>query len=155
MKMTFSKASKLVTVFAATVLCSQGVLAQQDYEPDPEKLDNKAGNSKQLYIEPDFNFNSHRSVVIDLIALNDEGLPLAQQLIFVSGRAASEDEASEEPPTYELLSIVVTDESGKVYSTLEVSDDINELSIESQILGVESAVVVDLNDTLTVNHTFQ
>jgi len=126
-----------------------------EYQPAESLLETKADRSNQLYVSPEFNFDNQRRITLDLMAFDDQGDPLINTLVVIKGRASESRYLDEEPQSYELVSMLRTDDSGAVYREVELADQIDQLQIQVQTVGIENVLHIELIDDDAVYHTFE
>lgn len=120
-----------------------------------DKLDNKASRSTQLYVEPEFNFRTYQSILLDLSVVNTQSMPIHQALLSISAIPTEVNELSDERLVKKsLLGSVRTDGFGRVYQTLEISNSVSKVLIELNAQGVNNKVIIDLANTDHISHVF-
>lgn len=129
-------------------------VAGEDFAPSTDRLHTPAGNSKELYVDPAFNFETHKVISLDLQAYDANNKPLANRFIFVLGRSQQANLLDDD--NFSLLSILRTDESGAVYRQIEVGSDIDELELNLKAVGIENQHNVTLEQaSQQVTHIFK
>lgn len=129
---------------------------KKDYTPDAEKLLLTAQSSADLYVESDFNFNSHQQVTFNVKVTDIENKPMANKMLAISS-INSEIVVHDDPRLQEksLLTIAKTNNDGQVYLTLEVPQDVDNVLLELNALGMENDVIQLIDDAGIVMYHFQ
>lgn len=161
--MNIAKITSVLKNICLPLLCftvTVGVVqSQENYQPPVDRLASQAARSSELYVEPHFNFETHKVMTLDILALDDNDNPLSKHKVFIYGRPASVDNENAastlEINPYSLLGILLTDESGVVYSNMDIGVDIVDIRLILQAVGVESSIDIDLRQSLNVNHVFR
>lgn len=142
----FALSTVLVTGFACWA--NEGPPVEQD------TLGDVASNSRQLHVDSLFNFETFKTVSLDLGAFNSHGDAYANAMIFVYSVESSGLDESNSQYKRSLLAIVKTDYSGNVIHQLEVSDSVTAIEMELRVIGVENILRANLEDGLYVQHIF-
>lgn len=144
----------LMLVIVLSVVSTM-TLAQQDYQPDTTKLDSKAGSSAELYVEKEFNFETYKRVVLDLSVVDLAGNPVSGALLRVSvidpDIVALTDERLSDKS---LVKIARTDQFGRLYQNLELSNSILKVLLELDMHQENNKVIVELDESLHLQHVF-
>ena len=131
------------------------VSAQEIHYPDENRLETKASRSTQLYVDPAFEFATHKSLTLDISARSDTGEPYRHVMIFVyqvaSGIEALDDDRLQQKS---LLTILKTDDTGKVFQALEVAQQVDNLLLELRVVGVDNQILANFEYTDTVELFF-
>lgn len=134
----------------------QGAEEGEDYSPDAAALDNEANKSTQLYVEPDFTFDTHKVITLDISATGANGQALIDTLVLVSvvddDINAMDDERLQNKS---LLTVAKTDGSGSIYRKIEIASTENKLLIELNALGIENEVLIAIAEDNYVSHQFR
>ncbi len=127
-----------------------------DYSPDSDKLVDKAETSTELYVEPEFNFDSYKSVSFDISVTDHLNQPVADVMLSISVIDA-EITSFDDPLLQDksLLTKVFTDANGQIYVTLEMPRSVSKVLLELHTLGVENDVIKPVEDSGLVIHHFQ
>lgn len=145
----------IFTLFTLVIWSNTNAFAQdKDYQPDKKRLDSKASRSTNLYVEPEFSFDTNKMITLDIQAIDDKGVPLGKHLVFISGREIHEDDSPDMLPNYSLLGIELTDEAGNIYKQMEISSEIDELEIKVQAVGIKDRINVNLSEVNHIQHIF-
>lgn len=127
-----------------------------DYSPDPVKLSDTAAASRDLYVEPMFNFDSFKRVSFDISAIDNLKQPLSDVMLSIS--VIDEEITALDDPLLQqksLLSKVFTDSNGQIYITLEMALSVNKVLLELNTLGLENDVIFRVDETGVVSHSFE
>ena len=129
--------------------------ANQGYLPDAQKLNTKASQSKDLYVEPDFNFKTFNTYTLELF-VSDQNEQPAQGVILRVFSTNDENIQSEDgvPAQKSLLGIVRTDQYGSVYQTIEISQSVKQVLLELNSQSPDNQVLIKLNDQEFISHSF-
>lgn len=127
-----------------------------NYQPAAALLSSAAGDSTELYVEPDFEFDTAKVITLDLLAKDEFGQPLSKTLLKVSA-IPNEVEDIVDPAVQQgsIVFISATDSNGAIYQQIEVAQTVNKLLLEVQTVGIENAVIVTLDDSNRVIYQFQ
>ncbi|MGJ8680768.1 hypothetical protein [Paraglaciecola sp.] len=149
-------------VILLTLLLGVGTsaYANQDYQANIQKLNIKANKTKELFVAPNFNFNTYKTLTLDILVLDETGLPRSNKLLLVSSvpTIAAADENQDIEKTYaqkSVISLARTDEFGRVYKQIEVSNLLTSILIELNEKTSNNRVLLALPDSLHVSHTFE
>lgn len=129
---------------------------KKDYMPDSTKLATIAQSSADLYVEPNFNFNSHQKVIFNINVTNSEGDPMVNKVLSISS-IPSEVEAYDDPRLQEksLLAMATTDNDGQIYLTIEIPQNISNILLELNVVGIENDVIRLIDNSGVVMYHFQ
>jgi hypothetical protein len=131
-------------------------IAAQEYAADTTKLDNKATKSKDLYIEPSFNFLTYKEVTLDFSVNDTQGNPMQGMVLKVFSVLPSTESGPEQPLTQKsLISIVRTDNSGRAYRQIEMSNSTTTVLVELGMQTANNTVTMDMHDSLHISHAFE
>jgi len=131
------------------------VIVTDQYEPDSSLLLEEAESSSELYVSNSFRFNSHKTVIFNFTATNQQSEPLSNTLIKVSSILDDIEDLNDEGLIdRELLSVMKTDGNGQIYRTLELPQGISTVLVELNAMGIENTVILDINDLDIVTHNF-
>jgi len=140
----------MASLMAAIALLSQSYAQAEEtsYQLPEQRLEQKAGRSTELYVDPAFNFQTQQQVTLDLLVLDSQGEPIANQLVFVAG-------SSVDGEAFSRLAILRTGETGALYQQLEIGSDIVDLEISVPALGIENRYQTGMQPGLVIQHTFE
>jgi len=127
-----------------------------DYSPDSDKLVNKAEASTELYVEPEFNFDSYKSVSFDISVTDHLNQPTPDVMLSIS--VIDAEITSFDDPLLQDKSLLIklfTDANGQIYVTLEMPRSVSKVLLELHTLGVENDVIMPIDDSGIVIHHFQ
>jgi hypothetical protein len=140
----------------ALALISFTSFAEQDFDADIQKLNSKAGKSSDLYVEPSFNFKTFKTVTLDLSVTDNAGMPSANIILRISSVSNNGNTDQEERwAKKSVISLVRTDQFGRIYRQVEMSNSVDTLLIELNEQTANNKVQIDLPDSLHVSHTFE
>lgn len=130
--------------------------ATETYLPDTVKLETKAAQSKDLYVEPDFNFDTFNTYTLELYVNDQDGEP-AQGAILRVFSTNDENIQQKEGVTSQksLLGIVRTDHYGRVYQTIEISQSVTQVLLELNSQSPDNQVLIKLADKEYISHVFE
>jgi hypothetical protein len=153
------KANSLSRILCTALFCLLAVCqvsVAEDYLPDSEKLVTKAAQSKDLYVEPDFNFQTFNTYTLELFVNDSNGQPLQGVLLRIFSTDA-ENVGSEESLAAQksLLGIVKTDHHGSVYQTIEISGSIKQVLLQLNSQSPNNQVLIKLADQEYISHVFE
>ena len=127
-----------------------------DYTPDAAALDSVANKSTQLYVEPDFTFDTHKRLTLDISATGARGQVLSDTLVTVSvvdsDITALDDERLQNKA---LLMVAKTDGNGELYRQVEIASSQQKLRIELNALGIENEVLAAIANDNYVSYQFR
>lgn len=127
----------------------------ESYQPDPEKQQNTAEETDDLYVEEDFEFNTYKVLTIDIQAVDDLGEALANTLLFVSSVPEQVSELDDQRMAEKsLMSVFKTDSSGAIYTQMEISTNVNKVLLELNTLGIENEVLISLSEDNMLQYQF-
>jgi hypothetical protein len=129
---------------------------RQDHQPMAEKLDAKAGRSKELYVEPEFRFNTFKSMTVDISVVDLNGYPVSGAIALISN--IPEDVLDLYDQRFQqksLIGVVRSDDSGHIYQNLELSSSVKRVLLELNIKSENNKVIIELDDTQYISHFFQ
>lgn len=131
-------------------------VSAQEHSADIEKLNKQANKSRDLYVEPEFNFLTYKKITVDLQVLDSEGEPVQGVMLMLSAIPEGvEDLSDERLVDKSIFSIVRTDSLGKAYQQIEIPLSINAVFIELNMLNANSQVIMDMYDTAYIQHVFE
>jgi len=147
-----------ITTSTETEVATTGLVEEMpvDYSPDSDKLVDKAETSTELYVEPEFNFDSYKSVSFDISVTDHLNQPVPDVMLSISvidAQITSFDDPLLQDKS--LLTKVFTDANGQIYVTLEMSRSVSKVLLELHTLGVENDVIKPVDDSGLVIHLFQ
>ncbi|WNC70195.1 hypothetical protein RI845_08650 [Thalassotalea nanhaiensis] len=162
MKSNFSKRILIISILAHGLIgCGEGsskatavnevppqseTQASIDHSPNPEKLATVAETANDLYVEEDFDFQSFRTVTIDIHVQSYAGDNIDNALLYVSSIPDDIMELDDSRlMTKSLIAVSKTDNNGQTLITLEVPQIVNNLLIEVNSLGVDNKHIVDIS----------
>jgi hypothetical protein len=126
-----------------------------NFSADMDKLETKAGKSRDLYVEADFDFQTFQSVTLDFLVLDAQQLPLDGALLSISLVPDDVVDASDQRlQKKSLLAFVRTDEFGRIYQPLELSNSVKKVLIELDIMRPDNKLIIDVTDTQHITHLF-
>ncbi|MFT5813519.1 MAG: hypothetical protein ACI9VT_001271 [Psychroserpens sp.] len=128
----------------------------QDHQPMAGKLDTNAGRSKELYVEPEFRFDTFKSMTVDISVVDLNGNPIAGAIALISN--ISEDVLDLYDQRLEqksLIGVLRSDEYGHVYQTLELSSSVTRVLLELNIQSVNNKVIIEVDNRQYISHFFQ
>ena len=127
-----------------------------DYTPDAAALNSEANKSTQLYVEPDFTFDTHKRLTLDISATGARGQVLSDTLVTVSvvdsDITALDDERLQNKA---LLMVAKTDGNGELYRQVEIASSQQKLRIELNALGIENEVLAAIANDNYVSYQFR
>ena len=127
-----------------------------DYTPDAVALNSEANKSTQLYVEPDFTFDTHKRLTLDISATGARGQVLSDTLVSVSvvdsDITALDDERLQNKA---LLMVAKTDGNGELYRQVEIASSQQKLLIELNALGIENEVLAAIANDNYVSYQFR
>lgn len=146
----------LSRLVCSVIICASSfAFAQQSYPADPIKKRNKALNSNDLYVESQFDFSTFQSVKLDIYVTDESGNPAEGVLLKLSAIPADIVEITDpRMADASLLNIARTDEYGRVYREVEVSNSVEKLLLELNASAQVNKVVYPLDDSLHIAYTF-
>lgn len=131
------------------------VLEAPSYEPSTELLSQEAERSTDIYVAETFNFNTYKTVTIDVSAATPDGTPLADTLLFVYSIPSEVQELAElKPEDKDLLFIVKTNSAGLALVKQEINQNLDTLLLELQTIGIENQIVTKLTEQNLILHHF-
>jgi hypothetical protein len=140
---------------SATLFMSAQGFAQDDYEADPTKLVTKAKRSSELYVEPAFNFDSHRVYTLDFSVSTAQGEPLSGVFVRVSSLPMGVEQVDDEALLEKaLMTSLMTDQYGRAYQQIEVTKLQTNLLIELNMQIEGNQVIFDASQVDTVSYHF-
>ena len=106
------------------------------------------------------NFDTYKTLTIDIQVLDNSGQPSANKLLRISSIPAIEanNESQDLEKNYaqkSVISLAKTDNYGKVYKQVEVSNLLTSILIELNEKTSNNRVLLTLPDSLHVSHTFE
>ena len=127
-----------------------------DNQPMAEKLDTKAGRSKELYVEPEFRFNTFKSMTVDISVVDLNGYPVSGAIALISNIPEDVlDLYDQRLQQKSLIGVVRSDDSGHIYQNLELSSSVKRVLLELNIQSENNKVIIELDDTRYISHFFQ
>jgi len=123
--------------------------ANESYRPDTGKLVTKAAQSKDLYVEPDFNFQTLKTYTLELSVNNQAGQPAQGSIL----RIYSTDDGLAAQRS--LLGIVRTDQYGSVYQTIELSQSVKQVLLELNSQSHDNQVLINLKEQEYISYVFE
>ena len=145
------------SAYLCLAVCTVNVAnATESYLPDTEKLVTKASQSKDLYVEPDFNFQTFNTYTLEL-KVNDQDAQPVQGVMLRIFSTDDENVQSEEGVAAQksLLGIVRTDQYGSVYQTIEISQAVQQVLLELNSQSPDNQVLIKLTDQEYISHVFE
>ena len=142
----------LVLFFPATATGNN----TQGHQPDASKLDVNASRSKELYVEPEFGFDTFKSMTLDISVADINGNPVAGAIARILTIPADVlDLYDQRLEQKSLISVVRSDQVGRVYQVLELSNSVTRVLLELNIQSEHNKVIIELDDTQYISHFFQ
>ena len=131
-------------------------IQKNDYMPDSTKLSTTAKSSVELYVEPNFDFINYKEVFFNVSVTNSEGEPKANKLLLISS-INSEIEVYDDPRLQDksFLAMTKTNSDGQAHLTLEVPQDVSNILLELNVVGIENDVILPLDSNETINYQFK
>jgi hypothetical protein len=130
--------------------------AADDYQLGEGQLNSKASNSRELNVAPHFTFETFRTMTIDITVVNSAGAPLSGVIALISDVPKDvTDLADQRLEKKALVSVVRTDDYGRVYQDIEVSNSISKILLELNIQSENNKVIIALNDKQHISHFFE
>lgn len=129
--------------------------ANVSYQPDIKKLTTKAAQSKNLYVEPDFNFQTFNTYTLELSVNDQDGQPASGVILRVfSSKDENVISENEVVSQKSLLAIVRTDQYGSVYQTIEIPKSIKQVLLELNSKSPDNQVLIELENQEYISHIF-
>ena len=126
------------------------------YDPDPQLQLETAGSSDELYVETTFEFNTHKTVTIDVQAVDDTGAPLADVVLFLSEVPTDVTELDDpKMADKSLIAVFKTDGNGSIYQQIEVSVNVNNTLLELNTMGIENELIMPVGESMLIQHQFK
>jgi anti-anti-sigma regulatory factor len=127
-----------------------------NHQPMAGKLDTNASRSKELYVEPEFRFDTFKSMTVDISVVDLNGNPVAGAIALISNIPKDvSDLYDQRLEQKSLIGIVRSDQYGRVYQTLELSSSVTRVLLELNIQSENNKVIIDIDDTQYISHFFQ
>ena len=127
-----------------------------DNQTMAEKLDTKSGRSKELYVEPEFRFNTFKSMTVDISVVDLNGYPVSGAIALISNIPEDVlDLYDQRLEQKSLIGVVRSDESGHIYQQLELSSSVKRVLLELNIQSENNKVIIELDNTRYISHFFQ
>ena len=146
---------KRFAVLVFTLFMVVNAHAQHDHDADTTKLITKAKRSTDLYVEPAFNFESHRTYTLDFSVTDKDGEPLSGVILLISSIPDDVEDVDDEALLDKsLMSILRTDQYGRVYQQVEAAKIYTNLLVELNMQTEGNKVIVDASETDYVSHHF-
>jgi len=128
----------------------------QNHQPMAEKLDVNAGRSKELYVEPEFRFDTFVTITVDISVVDSNGNPVADAIALISNIPEDAlDLYDQRLEQKSLIGVVRSDASGLIYQTVELSNSVKRVLLELNIQSKNNKVIIELDDTRHISHFFQ
>jgi hypothetical protein len=129
--------------------------ATESFIPDRGKLATKANQSKDLYVEPDFNFQTFNTYTLELNVNDYEGQPLEGAILRIFSFDGENGKLEDiQPANMSMLGIVRADSYGSVYQTIEISQSVKHILLELHNKSANNQVVIKLAGKEYISHTF-
>jgi hypothetical protein len=147
----------LITMFLALFLpADANGNTLQDHQPMAGKLDTNAGRSKELYVEPEFRFDTFKLMTVDISVVDLNGNPVAGAIALISNIPEDVlDLYDQRLEQKSLIGVVRSDEYGRVYQTLELSSSVKRVLLELNIQSENNKVIIEVDNTEYISHFFQ
>lgn len=105
----------------------------------------KARSSRELYVDPDFEFSSHSTYTVDVSVQNSQQQPVTGVLLRVYRAADGEEvDINAQLEDDALLTIMRTTDNGWANRTIEFPQDIENILILAEYVGIENRKAVKL-----------
>ena len=109
-----------------------------------------------MYVEPDFNFQTFNTYTLELFINDQDGQPAQGAILRVF---STDDETihSEDGQVTQktLLAMVRTDQDGRVYQTIEISQSVKQILLALNSQSPDNQVLNNLADLEYISHTFE
>lgn len=129
--------------------------ATESYQPDTQRLVTKAAQSKDLYVEPDFNFQTFSTYILELSVNDQNGQPASGVILRIFSTDAENVQSKDSlGAPKSLLGIVRTDQYGSVYQTIEISRSVKQILLELNTQSPDNQVLIKLAGQEYISHTF-
>lgn len=130
-------------------------LAQGDFQPDLEKLAQQADSSSDLYVEQEFNFETFKTITMDVLVIDELGNPVDGAAMRVSViNAEIEVLTDERLQDKSLVKIARTDQFGRFYQQLELSNSVTKVLLELDNHQPGNKIIMTLDESLHLQHVF-
>jgi hypothetical protein len=128
----------------------------QNHQPMAVKLDTNAGRSKELYVEPEFRFDTFKLMTVDISVVDLNGNPVAGAIALISNIPKDVlDLYDQRLEQKSLIGVVRSDQYGRVYQTLELSSSVKRVLLELNIQSENNKVIIEVDNTEYISHFFQ
>ncbi len=149
-----------ISLLALSLCFGVTTKAEQNYQSDIQKLNTKANRTKDLFVDPNFNFDTYKTLTLDIQVLDISGKPSANKLLRISSIPAIEadNENQDIEKNYvqrSVISLAKTDNFGKVYKQIEVSNLLTSILIELNEKTPNNRILLNVPVSLHVSHTFE
>lgn len=127
-----------------------------DYTPDSDKLSSVATSSTELFVDPNFTFNSHKVVNFDIGVTDVNNKPMSNMMLSIS--LIDNDIVEYDDPRLQEKSFIAkvnTNNNGQVYLSIELPIRVAKVLLELNTVGMENDVIVSLDNSDTVIYHFQ
>ena len=116
---------------------SQAALASSD----------KAGRSTELEVDPHFNFTSHRTITLDVSAIDNKSQPIGNALLRVYVVDPDITELEDKRLQHKsLLTLGRTDAAGWLVTDIEIPQTYRKLLVEVQNMEVEQKQLLEITN---------
>lgn len=150
-----NSSSTASTSTPTTVTNNTNTTQPESYVPDPKKQQEVADDSADLYVEEDFEFNTYKTITLDVQAFGTDGEPLANVLMFFSAIPAQMTEKeSELIAEKSLIGVFKMNENGAYYGQIEVAANVTNTMLQLNTLGIENEVILALPENNILQYQF-
>lgn len=120
------------------------------------QLESKASNSKELYIDPAFAFATFKTMTVDVSVVDSDGNPISGGIALISDIPEDVLELSDQRLEQKsLISVVRTDDYGRIYQDVEVSNSVTKILLELNIQSQNNKIIVELDNAPYISHLFE
>lgn len=125
------------------------------YAPDPAKQKETASKSSELYVEEAFQFNTYKTLTLDIQAYDEEGEPLANTLMFLSSIPDEMiEKESELLRQKSLVAVLKLNENGAYYGEIEIAADVNNTLVQLNAMGIENEAIIAVPENNILQYQF-
>lgn len=130
-------------------------VAQDVYQADPVKKQTKAQKSGDLYVDPQFDFVTFQSVTLDIYVTDESGEPAEGIVVrLLSIEPDITESADPRIADASLLSISRTDQFGRVFQEVEISNSVEKVLLEMNANAQTNKAIFTLEDSHSLSFTF-
>ncbi len=128
--------------------------SSMNFNADTRLLGIAANASGNLYVDPQFSFESTKQIELRMYASDGAGQPLAGKRLDIYAVPVSvESLQSEEAQTLALLVSGFTDAAGEFYRRVDVPVTVEKIKLQLDALGIESQALLTLDQSV-IEHRF-